>query len=106
MMNIATQVKTSVPPASESISAAKALFTFEHKRKQVKRIFNSLNIRQRVMICIAGGLSPQDGYRHFDEFDELELQKLRKGLQELKGITTRFEIMGDIKRLTPSHFGA
>ncbi|MGF1764829.1 hypothetical protein [Aliivibrio kagoshimensis] len=97
----------STRPAPESIAACKELFTQRHKRNQLKIAFNSLPVRSRGMICIAGGLSSQDSYRSFEEFDDLELQKIRRGLQELKGIIKRFDIkVGDVNKLKPSHFKA
>ena len=101
------QVSNTAPSATQSIEACKALFSKGHKRDLIKMAFNSLTVRGRGMICIAGGLPASDCHRNFEEFNELELQKIHRGLQELKGITKRFDSkVGDVNKLKPSHFQA
>jgi len=92
-------------PASDSIAAVRALFTAKHCRNQVKLAYESLSDRQRGMVCIAGGLPPHDFSRHFDSFDDLERQRVRRGLQELNAINRRFEnSIGNLKNLKPGTF--
>lgn len=106
-MSQLAQVSNLVPSAQESIEACKALFSKDHKREQIKAVFNSLTVRARGMICIAGGLPVADCHRSFEDFNDIELQKIRRGLLELKGITKRFDTkVGDVSKLKPSHFEA
>lgn len=106
-MSQLAQVSNSVPSAQESINTCKALFSTGHKRNQIKIAFNSLTVRARGMICIAGGLPVADCHRSFEDFNDIELQKIRRGMIELKGITKRFDIkVGDVNKLRPSHFQA
>ncbi|MBL4831296.1 MAG: hypothetical protein JKY55_15595 [Aliivibrio sp.] len=96
-----------VRSAPESISACKELFSKSYKCNQLKYAFNSLTNRERAMICFCGELKRSDSYRKFEDFDDLELQKIRKALQELKVITKRFDTnVGDVTKLKPSHFQA
>lgn len=106
-MSQLAQVSNPVPSAQESINTCKALFSTGHKRNQIKIAFNSLTVRARGMICIAGGLPVADCHRSFEDFNDIELQKIRRGMIELKGITKRFDTkVGDVNKLRPSHFQA
>lgn len=107
MSQLARQKEIQTPTAQESIAAAKSLFTNGGKRKQLKIVFNSFDKQGRGLICIAGGLSPKDCFRSFEDFDDLELQKVRRGMQVLQGITKRvYSKVGDVNKLKPSHFTA
>ncbi|MDD9154977.1 hypothetical protein PVK64_02060 [Aliivibrio sp. S4TY2] len=104
-MSQLAHVAPHTPSAMESIAAAKALFTKDHKRKQLKIVFNSFDKQGRGLICIAGGLSSHDCFRNFEDFNDIELQKIRRGMQVLQGITKRiYTKVGDVNKLKPSHF--
>lgn len=107
MSQLARTQEINPPTAQESIAAAKALFTKGYKRKQLKIVYNSFDKQDRGLICIAGGLSPHDCFRNFEDFNDLELQKVRRGMQVLQGITKRVNSkVGDVNKLRPSHFTA
>ncbi|ELA7456832.1 hypothetical protein WB881_000336 [Vibrio parahaemolyticus] len=92
-----------VPSALESIAACKALFAKDVKRKKMRNMYDELNERSRGLILIAGGMSPKDYEREFDSFDDLELQKIRSGMQLLKEMVMRFDRnLGDVRRLKHS----
>ncbi|UXI00455.1 hypothetical protein [Photobacterium sp. TY1-4] len=100
-VNANVQVKT----GADHLADAKALFKAKHARSQVKLAYESLSQKQRGMVCIAAGLSPHDFSRHFNDFNDQELQQLRKGLLELTAITRRFEnSVGNLQHLKPHIF--
>ncbi|WP_193242419.1 hypothetical protein [Vibrio navarrensis] len=95
----------SVPSAEESIAKAKSLFSKSYKRSVIRKIYNAFNEKQRGMCCIAGGLDPQSAFKSFDELDDIERQKVRKGIEQLDSITKKFERkLGNVKRLSPNDF--
>jgi|GEM_PF-1372092 len=93
------------PSASESLAKCKSLFTGEHTRCQIKAMYNKLAPKQRGLICIAGGLKPSEYNRDFESFDDLELQKIRTGMQFLKSMAVEFDSkLGDVRRLKHYQF--
>ncbi|MGR2935280.1 hypothetical protein ABMY18_05450 [Vibrio vulnificus] len=94
-----------VPDAEISIAKAKSLFSKSYKRSVIRKIYNAFNEKQRGMCCIAGGLDPQSAFKSFDELDDIERQKVRKGIEHLDSITKPFERkLGTVSRLTPTDF--
>ncbi|ANU36261.1 hypothetical protein [Vibrio scophthalmi] len=78
-------------PATQSIAAAKSLFTASHKKTRIRKIYNSFDRKQRGMCCIAGGLKADVCDKSFDELDSSERQAVRHGIAYLDEITTRFK---------------
>ncbi|HCG7657760.1 TPA: hypothetical protein NJ452_001340 [Vibrio parahaemolyticus] len=94
-----------IPNANESISACKALFNGSATRGKLRKMFNELPDKSRGLILIAGGMSPKDYQREFESFDDLELQKIRSGMQYLKEMIVRFDnTLGDVRRLKHYQF--
>ncbi|EKO3931986.1 hypothetical protein GAW91_002622 [Vibrio fluvialis] len=93
------------PPAQESIAACKSLFNGATTRCQLKKMFNELPEKSRGLVLIAGGLPVSDYSREFESFDDLELQKIRTGMQYLKNLTVTFDSkVGDVRRLKHYQF--
>jgi hypothetical protein len=95
------QVNT--PSALDSIAACKSLFEKGVKRQKLRKMYDEMSDRSRGLILIAGGMSPKDYYRDFDSFNDLELQKVRSGMQLLKEMVLKFDRkVGDVRRLKHS----
>ncbi|TOM90374.1 hypothetical protein [Vibrio parahaemolyticus] len=93
------------PNANESIAACKALFNGSATRGKLRQMFNELPDKSRGLILIAGGMSPKDYHREFESFDDLELQKIRSGMQYLKEMIVGFDnTLGDVRRLKHYQF--
>ncbi|WP_394143758.1 hypothetical protein [Vibrio atypicus] len=91
------------PDANESIAACKALFDKGAKRQKLRKMYDEMTDRSRGLILIAGGMSPKDYIRDFDSFDDLELQKVRSGIQLLKDMVLKLDrTVGDVRRLKHS----
>ncbi|MEZ8060486.1 hypothetical protein [Vibrio splendidus] len=91
------------PSALDSIAACKALFDRGAKRRKLRAMYNELNDRSRGLILIAGGMTPKDYDREFESFDDLELQKVRSGMQLLKEMVMKFDRkVGDVRHLKHS----
>lgn len=96
-----------LPSAADSIAACKSLFDGEATRSKLKKMFNSLPDKGRGLVLIAGGLPPKDYQREFESFDDLELQKVRIGMQYLKETVVGFDKqLGDVRRLKHYHFSS
>lgn len=94
-----------IPSATESIVACKALFNGETTRRKLKKMFNALPDKSRGLVLIAGGLPARDYTRKFESFDDLELQKIRAGMQYLKEMIVVFDNkLGDVRRLKHYQF--
>lgn len=106
MNQLARNVHTQhTPPAQESIAACKSLFNGAATRCQLKKMFNELPEKSRGLVLIAGGLPARDYNREFESFDDLELQKIRAGMQYLKNLTVTFDSkVGDVRRLKHYQF--
>ncbi|WP_330959042.1 hypothetical protein [Photobacterium sp. 53610] len=97
--------KQPVKSGAEHLAEAKALFKQSHARSRVKMAYESLTKKQRGLVLIAGGLSPHDFNRNFDDFSDQERQKIRAGLLELNTIDRQFEnTVGNVQNLKPQHF--
>ncbi|EJQ6596298.1 hypothetical protein V9R58_001247 [Vibrio parahaemolyticus] len=95
--------QVSTPSALESIAACKSLFDKGAKRQKIRKMYDEMSDRSRGLILIAGGMSPKDYNRSFDSFDDLELQKVRSGMQLLKEMVLKFDRkVGDVRRLKHS----
>lgn len=95
----------SAPDASESIAACKALFNGSATRGKLRKMFNELPDKSRGLVLIAGGMSPKDYQREFESFNDLELQKIRSGMQYLKEMIVGFDnTLGDVRRLKHYQF--
>ncbi|EOB4245203.1 hypothetical protein ACIL2N_000967 [Vibrio metschnikovii] len=97
----------SLPKASaeESIAKAHALFDRSYKRQKIRRTYNGLTVKQRGMCCIAGGLSPECAQHSFDELNDIQRQKVRKGLELMNTVTKRFEgRVGNVSQLAAPDF--
>jgi hypothetical protein len=95
--------QVSTPSALESIAACKALFDKGEKRQKLRKMYDEMSDRNRGLILIAGGMPAKDYSREFDSFDDLELQKLRSGMQFLKEMVLKFDRkVGDVRRLKHS----
>ncbi|MDC0611921.1 hypothetical protein OAP63_14410 [Vibrio sp.] len=98
---------TVAPSADDSIAACKSLFNGASTRKQLKTVFNELPDKSRGLVLIAGGLPPRDYQRKFESFDDLELQKIRVGMQYLKDMVVGFDNrLGDVRRLKHYQFSS
>lgn len=105
MSQLANQqhVEQSAPSALESIAACKSLFAKGAKRQKLRKMYDGMSDRNRGLVLIAGGMSPKDYNREFDSFDDLELQKVRSGMQQLKELVLKFDShLGDVRRLKHS----
>ncbi|EAP92952.1 hypothetical protein [Vibrio splendidus] len=93
------------PSAAESIAACKSLFNGEVTRRKLQQMFNTLPDKSRGLVLIAGGLPAKDYQRTFESFDDLELQKIRTGMQYLKTLVSGFDKQfGDVRRLKHKQF--
>ncbi|EHK9608911.1 hypothetical protein ACPV54_06005 [Vibrio mediterranei] len=100
-------IQPKTPSAAESIAACKSLFNGEATRRKLQKMFNSLPDKSRGLVLIAGGLPAKDYQRKFESFDDLELQKIRNGMQYLKQTVVGFDRhLGDVRRLKHSHFSS
>ncbi|EHR6439719.1 hypothetical protein CV742_19780 [Vibrio parahaemolyticus] len=107
MSQLAIQQKQlqQVPNANESIAACKALFNGSATRGKLRKVFNELPDKSRGLVLIAGGMSPKDYQREFESFNDLELQKIRSGMQYLKEMIVGFDnTLGDVRRLKHYQF--
>lgn len=99
------QISHNTPPAHESIAACKSLFNGSATRCQLLDMFNKLPDKSRGLVLSAGGLPARDYAREFESFDDLELHKIRLGMQYLKGMTVEFDSkLGDVRRLKHYQF--
>ncbi|EGQ8192679.1 hypothetical protein [Vibrio parahaemolyticus] len=95
----------SAPDANESIAACKSLFNGSATRAKLRKMFNELPDKSRGLVLIAGGMSPKDYQREFESFNDLELQKIRSGMQYLKEMIVGFDnTLGDVRRLKHYQF--
>ncbi|MFA0085371.1 hypothetical protein [Vibrio sp. 10N.261.51.F12] len=95
------------PNALESIAACKSLFNGEATRRKLKKVFNNMPDKTRGLVLIAGGLPAKDYQRRFESFNDLELQKIRTGMQCLKEIVVGFDKkLGDVRRLKHYQFSS
>ncbi|HCH5317018.1 TPA: hypothetical protein NKY78_002499 [Vibrio parahaemolyticus] len=102
---IQQEQRQQAPNANESIAACKALFNGSATRGKLRKVFNELPDKSRGLILIAGGMSPKDYQREFESFDDLELQKIRSGMQYLKEMIVGFDnTLGDVRRLKHYQF--
>lgn len=98
-----SQLKGEAPSSAESIAACKSLFDKGAKRRKLRDVYNEMSDRSRGLILIAGGMPPKDYVREFDSFDDLELQQVRSGMQELKEMVLKIDRkVGDVRRLKHS----
>ncbi|MCX8761353.1 hypothetical protein [Vibrio parahaemolyticus] len=96
-------VESKTPSALESIAACKSLFDKGVKRQKLRKMYDEMSDRNRGLILIAGGMPAKDYSREFDSFDDLELQKVRSGMQLLKEMVLKFDRkVGDVRRLKHS----
>ncbi len=105
MSQLAKQQVTEIqsPDAQESIAACKSLFDKGAKRRKLRAMYDEMNARSRGLILIAGGMPAKDYSREFDSFDDLELQKVRSGMQLLKDMVMKIDRkVGDVRRLKHS----
>ncbi|EGU39431.1 hypothetical protein [Vibrio scophthalmi] len=97
------ELQPEAPNALESIAACKALFDKSVKRQKLRKMYDEMSDRSRGLILIAGGMPPKDYNRSFDSFNDLELQKVRMGMQLLKEMALTFDRkVGDVRRLKHS----
>ncbi|WP_434357361.1 hypothetical protein NF212_16065 [Parasalinivibrio latis] len=90
---------------SESIAAAKAMFSPEYTRNKIRLAYASLGEEQRRMICFCSGLQQRHISMAFDEFSEEEAQAIGLGLKKMADVVRRFEnVAGPVHRLTPAEF--
>lgn len=102
---IKQEQRQQVPNANESIAACKALFNGSATRGKLRKMFNELPDKSRGLVLIAGGMSPKDYQREFESFNDLELQKIRSGMQYLKEMIVSFDnTLGDVRRLKHYQF--
>lgn len=102
---IQQEQRQQAPNANESIAACKALFNGSATRGKLRKMFNELPDKSRGLVLIAGGMSPKDYQRKFESFDDLELQKIRSGMQYLKEMIVGFDnTLGDVRRLKHYQF--
>ncbi|MEK1962785.1 hypothetical protein WOB62_12850 [Vibrio parahaemolyticus] len=100
-----TPIANPMPSAQESIAACKALFNGSATRGRLEKLWNGMPPRFRGMVLVAGNLKASEHVREFDSFDDLELQKIRNGMQQIKEIATVFDRnIGDVRRLKHSQF--
>ncbi|EJN3798993.1 hypothetical protein NPZ36_000500 [Vibrio alginolyticus] len=93
------------PSAQESIAACKALFNGSVTRGKLEGLWNGMPPRFRGMVLIAGDLKASEHVREFNSFDDLELHKIRNGMQQIKEIATLFDRkVGDVRRLKHYQF--
>ena len=105
MNNLATVQSETLPTAQESIAACKSLFNGQHTRATLKGMWNKMPPRFRGMILIAGDLKAAEHVREFDSFTDLELTKIRRGMQLIKEMSVEFDSkLGDVRRLKHYQF--
>lgn len=93
--------------AQESIAACKALFNGAKTREMLRAFYNKLAPKQRGLILIAAGLPSRDYERRFEDFDDIELEKIRQGMQFIKQMTVSFDNkLGDVRRLKHYQFSS
>ncbi|HCH3912918.1 hypothetical protein [Vibrio parahaemolyticus] len=94
-----------VVSAEESIAKAKMLFTGSYKRNLICKLYNEFEPKQRGMCCIAGGLDPSCANKAFEELDDIERQKIKKGFEFLNSIIKSFESqLGAVSQLRSKDF--
>lgn len=92
-------------PAQHSIAMAHALFESSYKRNKVRKAYNALTLKQRAMCCIVGDLEPRIANRSFDQLNDIERQKVRRGLEEMNKVTKHFECeVGQVIQLKAPDF--
>lgn len=97
------QTQPEIPCAIDSIAACKALFEKGVKRQKLRKMYDEMSDRSRGLILIAAGMPPKDYEREFESFDDLELQKIRFGMQLLKELVLKLDRkVGDVRRLKHS----
>ncbi len=102
-----TPIANPMPSAQESIAACKALFNGSATRGKLEELWNGMPPRFRGMVLIAGDLKASEHVREFDSFDDLELHKIRNGMQQIKEIATLFDRnVGDVRRLKHYQFSS
>ncbi len=108
MSNLARVESRAIKPsAHESIAACKALFTGQHTRNTLKEMWHTMPPRFRGMVLIAGDLKASEHVREFDSFTDLELTKIRKGMQTIKEMSVLFDSkLGDVRRLKHYQFSS
>ena len=95
------------PNAAESIAACKALFTGEATRCKLRKMFDALPDKSRGLVLIAGGLPAKDYQRAFESFNDLELQKIRTGMNYVKQLVVDLDNeLGDVRRLKHYQFSS
>ncbi|MCY9853144.1 hypothetical protein [Vibrio mediterranei] len=101
------ELQPEVPSADESIESCRALFSGSARRAKLRKYYNSLPDKTRGLILIAGGMSPKDYQRKFEDFTDLELHKVRKGMCYLKDAIAGFDFyLGDVRRLKHYQFSS
>ncbi|EIJ0963971.1 hypothetical protein LH717_001621 [Vibrio parahaemolyticus] len=96
-----------VPSAQQSIANAKALFNGQATRRKLERMFDALPDKSRGLVLIAGGLPAKDYQREFSSFDDLELQKIRTGMNYMKQLVVDLDNeLGDVRRLKHYQFSS
>ncbi|WED23487.1 hypothetical protein L3Q72_19805 [Vibrio sp. JC009] len=101
------QIQETTPSAADSIQAMRSLFDGSATRKAIKKFYDSQPDKTRGLILIAGGLSPKDFQRSFDDFTDLELHKIRKGMHYLKDVVIKFDRkFGDVRKLRHYQFSS
>ncbi len=105
MNNLAKVQPETLPTAQESIAACKSLFNGRQTRATLKGMWSKIPPRFRGMILIAGDLKASEHVREFDSFTDLELSKIRRGMQLIKEMSVEFDSkLGDVRRLKHYHF--
>ncbi|CAM2801903.1 DUF3135 domain-containing protein [Vibrio neptunius] len=101
------QTTQTTPDAAVSIASCRALFNGAATRCKIRSFYNSLPDKTRGLILIAGGMPPRDYQRDFDDFTDLELHKVRKGMGYLKDAIVGFDNkLGDVRRLKHFQFSS
>ncbi|MDW2054871.1 hypothetical protein R7Q40_11130 [Vibrio sp. 506] len=104
---IQQEQQNQIPNASESIAACKALFNGSATRGKLKKLWDAMPPRFRGMVLVAGDLKASEHVREFESFNDLELQKIRSGMQQIKEIATLFDRnLGDVRRLKHYQFSS
>ncbi len=107
LATVQTEVSTPVPSAQESIAACKAHFNGQSTRRTLKEMWGKMPPRFRGMILIAGDLKASEHVREFDSFTDLELTKIRRGMQTIKEMSVLFDSkLGDVRRLRHYQFSS
>ncbi|PJC85326.1 hypothetical protein CSW98_15985 [Vibrio sp. HA2012] len=105
-MSVAAKKQTvQTPSAQDSIAACKSLFNGKATRNKLKEMWHRMPPRFRGMVLIAGDIKPSEYARELDEFDDIELQKIRNGMQLIKEIALVFDRnLGDVRHLKHYQF--